>query len=102
VEALQKDYPAEGSAASDGGISERDRLQQALKAYSQGDLGVEVVDHWVDTDGTEFALAQLELATFESNLDKAKDVDARARAALRANAQKAFDELSAERASHQR
>ena len=63
--------------------------------------GVLIIDHWVDTDGTEFALAQLDMETFKANLDKMKELNAKVRDAVRANADKAFDELSAEEAKRQ-
>ena len=55
----------------------------------------------MDTDGTEFALAQLDMETFKANLDKMKELNARVREVVRANADKAFDELSAEEAKRQ-
>jgi hypothetical protein len=38
-----------------------------------------IVDHWVDTDGTEYALAQLDMDTFKNNLDKMKELNAKVR-----------------------
>jgi hypothetical protein len=55
----------------------------------------------VDTDGTEYSLAQLDMDTFKNNLDKMKELNAKVRDAVRANADKAFDELSAEEAKRQ-
>jgi hypothetical protein len=64
--------------------------------------GVQVVDHWVANDGTEYALAQLDLESFKSNLDSMKELSAKVRDAVRANADKAFDELSQEEGKHAR
>ena len=64
--------------------------------------GALIIDHWVDTDGTEFALSQLDMDTFKSNLEKMKQLSAQVRDAVRANADQAFDELSAEEARRQR
>jgi hypothetical protein len=63
--------------------------------------GVLIIDHWVDTDGTEYALAQLDMDTFKANLEKMKELSAQVRDAVRANADKAFDELAAEEAKRQ-
>src|SRR5256885_11175839 len=32
-----------------------------------------IVDHWVDTDSTEYALALLELSSFKANLERRQD-----------------------------
>ncbi len=81
--------------------SEEQHVQQALKTYSQMELsGVSIVDHWVDTDGTEYSLAQLDMQQFKDGMDKMKELNAKVRDAVRANADKAFDELNAEEAKH--
>lgn len=62
--------------------------------------GVGIVDHWVANDGTEYALAQLDMDGFKNQMDKMKDLNAKVKEAVKANADKAFDELSAEEAKH--
>ena len=57
---------------------------------------------WVDTDGTEYALAALDMDSFKNNMDKMKELNAKVRDTVRANADKAFDELSAEEAKRVR
>jgi len=102
VAVLNKDYQASTTAGDMSASTEEQHVQQALKTYSQTELsGVLIIDHWVDTDGTEFALAQLDMETFKANLDKMKELNARVREVVRANADKAFDELSAEEAKRQ-
>src|SRR5438128_11984780 len=102
VSVLNKDYMASTTAGDMSDSSEEQHVQQALKTYSQMELsGVLIVDHWVDTDGTEYSLAQLDMESFKNNLDKMKELNAKVRDAVRANADKAFDELSAEEAKHQ-
>jgi hypothetical protein len=64
--------------------------------------GALIVDHWVDTDGTEYSLAQLDMEAFRNSMDKMKELNAKVRDAVRANADKAFDELSAEESKHQK
>src|SRR5205823_9904969 len=94
VAVLNKDYQASTTAGDMSASTEEQHVQQALKTYSQTELsGVLIIDHWVDTDGTEFALAQLDMETFKANLDKMKELNARVREVVRANADKAFDEL---------
>lgn len=102
VAVLNKDYQASTTAGDMSASNEEQHVQQALKTYSQMELsGVLIVDHWVDTDGTEYSLAQLDMETFKNNLDKMKELNAKVRDAVRANADKAFDELSAEEAKRQ-
>lgn len=99
VAVLNKDYMASTTAGDMSASSEEQHVQQALKTYSQMELsGVQIIDHWVDTDGTEYALAALDMETFKNNMDKMKELNAAVRDAVRANADKAFDELSAEEA----
>jgi hypothetical protein len=99
VAVLNKDYMASTTAGNMKVSSEEQHVQQALKTYSQMELsGATIVDHWLDTDGTEYSLAQLDMVTFKENLDKMKELSAQAREAVRANADKAFDDLSTEEA----
>jgi hypothetical protein len=95
LDAIQKESP---SAEPDP--AERQRTQLALKALAASDAGVRIVDHWVDTDSTEYALAQLELSSFKDNLEKTRDLSARSKETVRRNADRIFDESSAEKASH--
>lgn len=101
VAVLNKDYMASTTAGDMSASSEEQHVQQALKTYSQMELsGVTIIDHWVDNDGTEYALAQLDMDQFKTNLDKMKELNAQVRDQVRANADKAFDELSGEEAKH--
>lgn len=101
VSVLNKDYMASTTAGDMSASTEEQHVQQALKTYSQTELsGVSIVDHWIDNDGTEYALAQLDMQQFKDGLDKMKQLNAAVRDAVRANADKAFDELGAEEAKH--
>ena len=103
VSVLNKDYMASTTAGDMSASSEEQHVEQALKTYSNMELsGVTIVDHWVDTDGTEFALAQLDMEQFKNGMDKMKELNAKVRDQVRANADKAFDELNAEEAKHQK
>ena len=95
LDTLQKENPA---PESDPAETQRQKL--ALKALAASDEGVRIVDHWVDTDSTEYALALLDLSAFKANLEKTRDLSARSKEALRRNADRLFDETSAERRSH--
>src|SRR5207253_8448163 len=76
VSVLNKDYMASTTAGDMSQSSEEQHVQQALKTYSQMELsGVQIIDHWVDTDGTEYALAALEMDSFKNNLDKMKELN---------------------------
>ncbi len=101
VSVLNKDYMASTTAGDMSASSEEQHVEQALKTYSNMELsGVSIVDHWVDNDGTEYALAQLDMEQFKNGMDKMKELNAKVRDAVRANADKAFDELDAEQAKH--
>jgi hypothetical protein len=65
-----------------------------LKTFMLGKTTI--VDHWVDNDGSEWALAQLELDKLKGDIDHAQDVDAPAKQAVKTNGDKAFDELNAD------
>src|SRR4030081_1874150 len=94
VTVLNKDYMASTTAGDMKASSEEQHVEQALKTYSQMEIsGVLIVDHWVDNDGTEYSLAQLDMDAFKNNMDKMKDLNEAVKQQVRANADKAFDEL---------
>src|ERR1700704_6114608 len=69
VSVLNKDYMASTTAGDMKASSEEQHVEQALKTYSQMELsGVLIVDHWVDNDGTEYALSQLDMQQFKDGL----------------------------------
>jgi hypothetical protein len=99
IAVLSKDYQASTTAGDMSASTEEQHVQQALKGYSQMELsGALIVDHWVDNDGTEYSLAQLDMDSFKANMERMKELNKAVRDAVRANADKAFDELSAEEA----
>lgn len=99
VSVLNKDYMASTTAGDMSASSEEQHVSQALKTYSQMQLsGVVIVDHFVANDGTEYSLAQLDMAAFKDSMDKMKELNAKVRDQVKANAEKAFDELAAEEA----
>lgn len=102
VSVLSKDMGS-GARGDPKASPEQPPVEQALKNYSQTELSnVLIVDHWVDNEGTEYALAQLDMESFKNNLDKMKELDPQVKQQVRANADKAFDELNAEEARRQK
>ncbi|HEY2031799.1 MAG TPA: hypothetical protein VGH20_21555 [Myxococcales bacterium] len=87
----------------DGFVSHLNSAGGAARSSSDGDqlktyllAEATIVDHWVDNDGSEWALAQLEMDKLKSDLDKAHDLDAQSKQAVKMNGDRAFDELNAE------
>jgi hypothetical protein len=101
VTRLTKSYASSTTAGDPNASSEEQHVSDALKTYTQMQLsGVSIVDHWIANDGTEYALAKLDMEGFKGQMDKMKELNAKVRDAVKANADKAFDELSAEEAKH--
>lgn len=88
---LMKDYQGD-----DGQLIER-----ACKTFSAGHLsGVEIVDHYIDKDGTVYALAKLNLETFKKAMELAKELSDAAREYIRKRADAMFEELEKEEQKH--
>jgi hypothetical protein len=102
VSVLTKDYMASTTAGAMDKSSEEQHVTQTLKNFAKFTLhGSVVVDHWKDpADGTMFSLVKLDMASVKKTLDESKELDAKMRDFVRANAEKAFDDLSAEEAKH--
>ncbi len=99
---LSKDYMASTTAGDMKSSSEEQNVTTALKSVTQMTLsGAMPVDHWIDpSDGSMFSLVKLDLAAVKSTLENAKELDARVRDYVKANAEKAFSDLAAEEARH--
>lgn len=102
ITVLNKDYMASTTAGAMDKSAEEQHVSQVLKNFAKFTLhGATVIDHWKDpSDGTMFSLVKLDMAAMKKSLEDAKDLDAGIRDYVRANADKAFDELSAEEAKH--
>ena len=97
VTRLTKDYMASTSAGAMDKTSDEQHTSAVLKNFAKATLvGSVCVDHWKDTDGTMYALCKLDVAEMKKKLDDAKELDTKMRDFVRANADKAFDELAAE------
>ena len=102
VVVLTKDYMASVTAGDMSKSSEEQMVSQTMKNFAKFTLhGATPVDHWKDaTDGTLFALIKLDMAAVKKSLDESKELDSKMRDYVKANAEKAFDELAAEEAKH--
>jgi hypothetical protein len=103
---LMKDYAASttGGAAitADNPTSEEQHVEQTIKTFSAVTLsGVKIVDRWDDpNDGTIYSLARLDLKDFEDQVKKMQELNANVKAYVKENAERAFDDLSAEEDRH--
>lgn len=97
---LFKSYQA--ATLGDRDAAEEQHVEQALKTFAAGHLsGVEMRDYWENAGQDAFALAFLSIDQFKAALDKMGDLSAKAREAIKGNAQKAHDELKAEEAKRE-
>ncbi len=98
VAVLGKDYMQSVTGGDMSKSSEEQLVQQTLKTFAKFTLhGAVIVEHWKDpSDGTMFSLCKLDMAAMEKTLADAKDLDSKVRDYVKANADKAFDELQAE------
>ncbi len=99
---LAKDYMASTTAGDMKSSSEEQNVTEALKSVTQMNLsGALVVDHWRDpSDGTMFSLVKLDMNAVKATLAQAKELDPKVRDYVKADADKAFQDLSAEEAKH--
>ena len=105
VTSLGKDYASSVSAGDLSKTSEEQMVTQTHKVFTQFQLhGSMPVDHWVDRSDPQspvyYSLVKLDMSTVQQTLDESKDLDGKVRDYVKANAEKAFDELSAEQAKH--
>lgn len=102
VTSLTKDYMASITAGDMTKSSEEQMVSNTMKNFAKFTLhGSVPVDHWKDpADGTLFSLVKLDMAAVQQSLSESKELDAKVRDYVKANAEKAFDELAAEEAKH--
>lgn len=102
VTVLSKDYQASVTAGDMSKSSEEQMVSQTMKNFAKFTLhGAIPVDHWVDHENNVvYSLIKLDMAAVQQSLADSKDLDAKVRDYVKANADKAFDELSAEEAKH--
>ncbi|MBI4061811.1 MAG: hypothetical protein HY403_10300 [Elusimicrobia bacterium] len=102
VTTLTKDYMASVTAGDMSKSSEEQMISSTMKNFAKFTLhGAVPVDHWKDpADGTLFSLVKLDMAAVQASLNESKELDPKVRDYVKANAEKAFDELAAEEAKH--
>lgn len=95
---LMKDYMASTTAGEPGVSNEEQHVEQAIKTVTSATLsGGEVVDHWVLKEtGELYALVRLDLDSFKNAMDRAGELNNRARDYIRSNAERLHDELRIE------
>lgn len=96
TKSLMKDYMA--STSVEQAREEMQDVEQAVKTVASATLsGVEIVEHWQNPDTAElYSLARLDLNAMKDNLEKAKELNARAKEYVRKNADRLHDELEKE------
>lgn len=97
VASLTKSYMASTMAGDPAKSSDEQHVEASMKSFAKFTLhGTEIVEHWRDADGTMYSLCKLDMNAVKKSLEESKDLDAKVRDYVRTNAEKAFDELSAE------
>lgn len=102
VTSLTKGYMASVTAGDMKASSEEQMVSNTMKNFSKMTLAGSVpVDHWVDKENNiVYSLVKLDVAAVQQTLADNKELNAKVRDYVKANAEKAFDELSAEEAKH--
>lgn len=102
ITVLSKDYMASTTGGDMTKSSEEQLVSQTLKNFAKFTLhGAVVTDHWKDpADGTMFSLVKLDMNAVKKTLEDSKELDGKMRDYVKANAEKAFDDLAAEEAKH--
>jgi hypothetical protein len=105
VTVLGKDYANSVTAGDPSKSSEEQMVTQTHKVFAQFQLhGSIPTDHWVDRSDPKapvyYSLVKLDMAAVQAALSETQDLDAKTRDYVKANADKAFDELNAEQAKH--
>lgn len=100
VTSLTKDYMASVTAGDMKQSSEEQMVSQTMKNFAKFTLNGSVpIDHWVDKENNiVYSLVKLDMAAVQSSLAESKELNAKVRDYVKANAEKAFDELAAEEA----
>jgi len=95
VATLAKDYMASTTAGDMSKSSEEQHVETALKTFSKTTLhGAAIVERWMDpSDGSMYALCELDLFSFKDALDKYKELDKQVKDYVRENAEKMHGEM---------
>jgi hypothetical protein len=103
IESLTKDYLSSITKGSPDAASEEALWERAIKQVTSITIsGVEIVDHWQHPETRAmFSLARLDINAFKDYADKAKELNERAKAYIRQNSDRLFNELEKEVAKKQ-
>ena len=84
------------------GSDEEQFVSETNKVFSEFTLnGAVPINHWVDpSDGTVYSLVKLDFDSVQQFLADSKDLNSKVSQYVQENANKAFDDLSAEEAKH--
>lgn len=95
VATLSKDYMASTTAGDMSKSSEEQHVETALRTFSKATLhGAAIVDRWMDpSDGSLYALCELDLFSFKEALDNYKELDKQVKDYVRDNAEKLHGEM---------
>ena len=102
VARLEKDY-MENAGAGQGMDTRQDEqmVTDTMKSFVKETLpGATIVDHYRGTDGTLYAKCVLDMAVIKKTLADSKAMSPEMKKALQKDADKAFEELNREEASH--
>jgi hypothetical protein len=99
---LMKDYSASTMAGDPNETSEEQHVEQTVKTFTKAELaGVQIVDHYKDREtGELFALARMDLSTFENYMNQARELSEAVRQRVVQHAEKAFEDLAKEEERH--
>ena len=98
IAAMMKDYQRSTTAGDFKASAEEQDVVSASKTITEVTMrGIEIRDHWQNpASGALYALAVLDLNGIMKSLNNAKQLNARVRDYVRANARKAFNDLDKE------
>lgn len=97
---LMRDYMAATTVPADQKSSEEQYVENTIKTFASNMIsGVKVIDRYQDEKtGNLYSLATLSLDDLKTLTNDAKELNAQVKEYIKANAEKAFDKLSAEEA----
>jgi len=98
IASMLKDYQRSTTAGDFKASAEEQDIVSAQKTITEVTVrGIEIRDHWNDPrNGTQYALAVLDVNGISKSLDDAKQLNNKIRDYVRANARRAFEDLDRE------
>lgn len=96
IEAMLKDYQATTTGGEDFGSAAADEqhVVDVSRQITETTLaGTELVDSWISSSGTFYALVALDVESFKEAVSQMRDLSERVRAAVVDRAERAFEDL---------